>query len=60
MEDDTKTQRNPKKKALANILLIVSTLLWGTSFIITKNLTQEVTRYCKRGVYPLCKGILVI
>ena len=30
MEDNTKTQGNPKKKVLANILLIVTTLLRGT------------------------------
>ncbi len=42
MEDNTKTQGNPKRKVLANILLILTTLLWGTTFIITKNLTQEV------------------
>ena len=42
MQDNSKTQGGSKKKVLANVLLIVTTLLWGTSFIITKNLTQEV------------------
>ena len=50
MEDNTKTQGNPKKKVIANILLIVTTLLWGTSFIITKNLTQEVPVFLYLGI----------
>ena len=50
MEDDTKTQMYPKKKGFANILLIVTTLLWGTSFIITKNLTQEVPIFLYLGM----------
>jgi drug/metabolite transporter (DMT)-like permease len=29
-----------KKKVIANILLILTTLLWGSSFIITKNITD--------------------
>ena len=35
---------------LANILLITTTLLWGTSFIITKNLTQEVPVFLYLGI----------
>ncbi|MFX1452800.1 MAG: DMT family transporter, partial [Promethearchaeota archaeon] len=31
-----------KKSTIAVILLILTTILWGTSFIITKNITQEV------------------
>ena len=50
MVDNTKTQGNPKKKVIANILLIVTTLLWGTSFIITKNLTQEVPVFLYLGI----------
>jgi len=50
MDDNIKTQENPKRKALANILLIVTTLLWGTSFIITKNLTQEVPIFLYLGI----------
>jgi len=50
MEDNTKTQGNAKKKVIANILLIVTTLLWGTSFIITKNLTQEVPIFLYLGI----------
>ncbi len=50
MEDNTKTQGNPKRKVLANILLILTTLLWGTTFIITKNLTQEVPIFLYLGI----------
>jgi drug/metabolite transporter (DMT)-like permease len=50
MEENTKSQGNPKKKILANILLIITTLLWGTSFIITKNLTQEVPVFLYLGL----------
>ena len=50
MEENTNSQGNPKKKVLANILLILTTLLWGTSFIITKNLTQEVPVFLYLGV----------
>ena len=50
MEGNTKTQGDPKKKVLANFLLIVTTLLWGTSFIITKNLTQEVPIFLYLGI----------
>jgi drug/metabolite transporter (DMT)-like permease len=31
-----------KRSTIAIILLILTTILWGTSFIITKNITQEV------------------
>jgi len=50
MVDNTKPQGNPKRKIIANILLIVTTLLWGTSFIITKNLTQEVPVFLYLGI----------
>jgi len=50
MEDITKAQGNSKTRLLANILLIVTTLLWGTSFIITKNLTQEVPVFLYLGI----------
>ncbi len=50
MEEITNSQGNPKKKVLANILLILTTLLWGTSFIITKNLTQELPVFLYLGV----------
>ena len=50
MEDNTKAQGSQKKKVLANILLVVTTLLWGTSFIITKNLTQDVPVFLYLGI----------
>lgn len=33
---------DPKQKALAIILLVVTTILWGSTFIITKNTTEIV------------------
>ncbi len=50
MKDYTEAQGNSKKRILANILLITTTLLWGTSFIITKNLTQEVPIFLYLGL----------
>ena len=50
MEDNTKTQGSSKTRIVANILLILTTLLWGTSFIITKNLTQEVPVFLYLGI----------
>jgi drug/metabolite transporter (DMT)-like permease len=35
---------------IANFLLILTTLLWGTTFIITKNLTQEVPIFLYLGL----------
>jgi len=39
-----------KKRIIANFLLILTTILWGTSFIITKNLTQEVPIFLYLGI----------
>ncbi|MHA1320529.1 MAG: DMT family transporter, partial [Promethearchaeota archaeon] len=39
-----------KFRLRANFLLIITTLLWGTSFIITKNLTQEVPIFLYLGI----------
>ena len=49
---ETKTKRNYRinPKTIANILLVLTTLLWGTSFIITKNLTQEVPIFLYLGI----------
>jgi len=49
---ETKTKKNYKinPKITANILLVLTTLLWGTSFIITKNLTQEVPVFLYLGI----------
>lgn len=50
MDSNTNPENNSRKRILANILLIATTLLWGTSFIITKNLTQEVPVFLYLGV----------
>ncbi|MHA2287479.1 MAG: DMT family transporter [Promethearchaeota archaeon] len=50
MEDTARAQSNPKKRIIANILLITTTLLWGTSFIITKNLIQDVPIFLYLGI----------
>ena len=49
---ETKTKKNYRinPKITANILLVLTTLLWGTSFIITKNLTQEVPVFLYLGI----------
>ena len=39
-----------KQKLIANILLITTTVLWGTTFIITKNLIQEVPIFLYLGL----------
>jgi drug/metabolite transporter (DMT)-like permease len=39
-----------KQKVIANILLISTTVLWGTTFIITKNLTQTVPIFLYLGI----------
>ena len=50
METITKKNYKISPKAIANILLVLTTLLWGTSFIITKNLTQEVPVFLYLGI----------
>ena len=49
---ETKTKKNYRinPKIIANILLVLTTLLWGTSFIITKNLTQDVPIFLYLGI----------
>ena len=49
---ETQTKKTPRinPKIIANILLVLTTLLWGTSFIITKNLTQEVPIFLYLGI----------
>ena len=41
---------NSKKRILAIFLLVLTTILWGTSFILTKNLTQEVPVFLYLGI----------
>jgi drug/metabolite transporter (DMT)-like permease len=50
MESKSKIYYKINLKALANILLVFTTLLWGTSFIITKNLTQDVPVFLYLGL----------
>jgi drug/metabolite transporter (DMT)-like permease len=50
MENNTIRHISSKKRVIANILLILTTLLWGTSFIITKTITQEVPVFFYLGV----------
>lgn len=38
------------KNILANILLVLTTVLWGTTFIITKTLTQEIPIFLYLGL----------
>ncbi len=49
---ETKTKKNYRinPKTIANILLVFTTLLWGTSFIITKNLTLDVPIFLYLGI----------
>ena len=50
MESKSKKYYKINDKTIANILLVLTTLLWGTSFIITKNLTQEVPVFLYLGI----------
>ena len=42
MENNSLSSNVSRKKILANLLLISTTVLWGSSFIITKTLTQSL------------------
>ncbi len=50
MEKKNNHAPSSKQKLIANILLISTTILWGTTFIITKNLTQEVPIFLYLGL----------
>jgi len=50
MEKKSNHIQSSKQKVIANILLITTTILWGTTFIITKNLTQEVPIFFYLGL----------
>jgi len=50
MEYNSDSTLSKKNRIIANFLLILTTLLWGTSFIITKNLTQEVPIFLYLGI----------
>ncbi len=50
MKEEKKYLQYSKNKIIANFLLILTTVLWGTTFIITKNLTQEVPIFLYLGI----------
>jgi len=50
MEENINSVSVSKLRLIANFLLIITTILWGTSFIITKNLTQEVPIFLYLGI----------
>ncbi len=50
MEKKNNHAPSSKQKVIANILLITTTVLWGTTFIITKNLIQEVPIFLYLGL----------
>lgn len=50
MNNDFESNQEKKNRIIANILLISTTVLWGSSFIITKNLTQTVPIFFYLGI----------
>ena len=48
---------NPNHRILATILLITTTILWGTSFIITKTITQDIPVLFYLGLRHLIAAI---
>lgn len=42
--------REESKKFVANLLLVLTTILWGSSFIITKNLTEDLPIFLYLGI----------
>ena len=50
MNNDIESTQGKKNRIIANILLISTTILWGSSFIITKNLTQTVPIFLYLGI----------
>ena len=42
MTESTSPTRSSKRSIVAIVLLILTTILWGTSFVITKNITKNV------------------
>lgn len=48
--NNTIEQNKSNKRILANILLVLTTLLWGTTFIITKTLTQSIPIFLYLGL----------
>ncbi len=50
MEKNNNHTPSSKQKVIANLLLVFTTILWGTTFIITKNLTKEVPIFLYLGL----------
>jgi len=50
MEENIDTHLMNKYRITADILLIITTILWGTSFIITKTLTQSIPVFLYLGI----------
>lgn len=50
MEHNSDSSFSNKNRIIANFLLILTTLLWGTSFIITRNLTQDIPVFLYLGI----------
>jgi len=48
--ENTDSSINPNHRIIATTLLIATTILWGTSFIITKTLTQDVPVFLYLGL----------
>jgi len=58
--ENSKSSTNPNHKIIATVLLIMTTMLWGTSFIITKNLTQEMPVFFYLGLRHLIAALGLI
>ena len=50
MDDTVSPEPQKNRKIIANILLVATTILWGSSFILTKNLTQDIPVFLYQGL----------
>ena len=50
MADNNDINKSSKYRTIAIFLLILTTVLWGTSFIITKNITQDLPVFLYLGI----------
>ncbi len=50
MGENTNSYHPKKLRTIATILLIITTVLWGSSFIITKKITEEVPIFLYLGL----------
>jgi len=55
--ENSNTATNTNHRIIATVLLIATTVLWGTSFILTKNLTQEIPVLLYLGLRHLIAAI---